>query len=303
MRIDQFIYLVEIAKFGSISLAAENLHISQPTISQAINALEEELGKKLFYRSRLGTKPTEEGKIIIKKAREILNKIEEIRDEANHNSKLLTGTLSIAAVPSFCLSLLPKVLVEYKEKYPGVSITIFEGGTPEIEKNVLSGKIDLGFTATSVQSSYDSHKELDFNYLSKARVIACVGQKSSLSAFKSISFEEIIKHPFVTYKPEYKLYQRVIKEASKYGEPNILFQSGNTTAGKQIIAEGIGVGFCSDMIIPYDPYFVSKKLVPIPILDADINLYYGWIKLKNRNLIRTGKEFVKVLQNYLNFNF
>ena len=62
MRIDQLIYLVEISRLGSISLAAEHLHISQPTISLAINNLEKQPAKKLLVRSRLGTHPTEDEK-------------------------------------------------------------------------------------------------------------------------------------------------------------------------------------------------------------------------------------------------
>ena len=63
MRIEQLIYLIEISKCGSISSAAEQLHISQPGISQAINSLEEEMDTKLFHRSKkIGTQPTEDGK-------------------------------------------------------------------------------------------------------------------------------------------------------------------------------------------------------------------------------------------------
>lgn len=134
MRIDQLIYLVEISRLGSISLAAEHLHISQPTISLAINNLEKELGKKLFVRSRLGTHPTEDGKIIIHKARQIVSILEEIKELTDPNSNQLTGSLIMSAVPGFSISLLPKTFVNYKKNSPASNLNCSKEGRFKLPK-------------------------------------------------------------------------------------------------------------------------------------------------------------------------
>src|SRR5690625_3230987 len=121
MRLDQLIYLVEIDRFKSISLAAEKLYVSQPTVSQAINSLEIELGKKLFNRSRSGTIPTEYGEEIIEKAKEILFIVNDIKESSLSNFKLLTGNITIKGVPGFYTSLLSSALVSFKKKFPGIT--------------------------------------------------------------------------------------------------------------------------------------------------------------------------------------
>lgn len=87
MHIERFEYLVEVAKTGSLSLAAQNLHITQSAISQAITSIEKDLGVKIFLRARQGTQLTFEGKKIVKLANEMLFKYQEIRETADsyHN--------------------------------------------------------------------------------------------------------------------------------------------------------------------------------------------------------------------------
>lgn len=298
MRIDQLIYLVEISRLGSISLAAEHLHISQPTISLAINNLEKELGKKLFVRSRLGTHPTEDGKIIIHKARQIVSILEEIKELTDPNSNQLTGSLIMSAVPGFSISLLPKTFVNYKKKFPRVELELQQGGSFQIAEKVKSEKIDLGFVTIIKPNQFEYDEKLSFKPLAVGKVMACVGKKSPLAEKSSITFKEIIHHPVITLSG-YQMYKTILNILKKHGEPNILLNSGNRNMGRQVLAAGLGVGFISSVIIKNDPYFTSQKLVAIPIADAEINLYYGYIRLKNKHFTTAAREFVKMLENDL----
>ncbi|MCL4442135.1 MAG: LysR family transcriptional regulator [Firmicutes bacterium] len=303
MRIDQFIYLTLIDKLGSISLAAEHLHISQPTISQAISALEKDLGIKLFYRSRLGTIPTEDGKIIIKKAKELLNKIEEMKEVAHSEHALLSGRLSIATIPTIAMTIFPKILVTFKNRFPGVNVDIFEAGSLEIEKNILNGQFDIGFISIRNIEEIKDKEDLFFEEVINSKIMACVGQKSPLSPKKSITFKEIVQHPILMYNPQYKLYSYLIKQLNNYGEPNILLTSNNTESAKRILAEGIGIGFCNNLSIINDPYFQTQRLIPIPISDEDTSLITGWIRLKSNHFPPAAKEFIKMLKSYIHIEF
>lgn len=77
MHIEQLEYIVEVTKTGSLSVASKNLHITQSALSQSIKQLEAEIGVKIFRRSSQGTIPTDEGKILIQKAKEVLNSLYE----------------------------------------------------------------------------------------------------------------------------------------------------------------------------------------------------------------------------------
>jgi DNA-binding transcriptional LysR family regulator len=144
MNLEQMEYIKEVARTQSISLAAQNLHVSQAAISQSISLLEKELGIILFKRSRLGTTPTDEGRKIIKTAMEIVSKVDEIRDEAKSTTVSYTGELKIAAIPSLFMTLLPRTLSMFKNEFPQVKVLITEMGGKEIIEEVNKYKIDLG---------------------------------------------------------------------------------------------------------------------------------------------------------------
>ena len=107
MRLEQLYYIVEIADTGSFTASSERLFVSQPSISQSVNALEKELDVAIFKRSRSGAIPTEAGKLIIEHARAILNEINEIKSLSVQNDAELKGFLNVAAVPSMCYQILP----------------------------------------------------------------------------------------------------------------------------------------------------------------------------------------------------
>lgn len=107
MNIEQLEVVKEVFETNSMSLAAQNLHVSQSAISQSISLLEKEIGIPLFKRSRNGTVPTEDGTTIIKIILEILMKVDEIKDEVQSITSVYRGELIIATIASlsmtFCL--------------------------------------------------------------------------------------------------------------------------------------------------------------------------------------------------------
>ncbi|MCY9693663.1 LysR family transcriptional regulator [Paenibacillus alginolyticus] len=289
MRIEQLLYIIEINQTGSISLAAEKLHVSQPNISQAIVSLEEELGVKLFKRSRFGAVPTEDGKLIISKAEEIIQKVEELRETAECQSNQLSGFLSIASVPSLCLSVLPSTLAIFKAKHAGVELEMLELDYPQIKQEVQSGKVDIGLIAVS-RNYEEPNKQLITETLMDSRVMACVGKNSPLSHRKSISLEELVHQP-ILLNSEY-----LIGKLKKYGEPNILFKLGNSEAAKRVIAEGIAVGFYTETGLKYDPYVQTDNIVALEITGEDMDISFCSLRLKNRHQSLACKEFTKELK-------
>src|SRR4051794_3065183 len=122
MNLEQCENIVEVAKIGSLTKAAQNRHITLSAISQSITLLEAELGVTLFTRSRgLRAIPTAEGQAIIAKANEVLMKVSELKTEAQIFSNTLSGHLRIATIPG-PMHLLVKVIAGFKEDFPNVKI-------------------------------------------------------------------------------------------------------------------------------------------------------------------------------------
>lgn len=296
MRIEQLSIVIEVARYGSISLASKKLHISQPTISQAISALEKELGVRIFQRSRFGTVPTKRGKLIIEKANEILEKVEEIKRLSANNDHFMTGNLIMASIPSLSMTILSKTLAQFSQDYPEVNIKIHQDLSSRIEEKVKNDKIPLGFVAKE-SKVLSTNKDLIFQPLITGKVMACVGKKSPLSSSKQISFQELVKHPIISFIQHSPFSQKVLKELKQFGTPRIIFNAqDNENTGKQLLAEGIGVSFCSTIILKSDPFFLSGKLKAIPISETTIDIYYGYVKCKSKQLSRAANEFLKLLR-------
>lgn len=143
MHLEQLEYIVEIAKAGSLTKAAQNKHVTLSAISQSLSSLEAELGIALFTRSRLGAVPTSEGRVIIKKAFEVLSKIEEIQEEAQSSANTLSGELRLATIPG-PMDLLVNAVSSFKKDYPQIRIEIAEKGSQEILEDIGQDKLDIG---------------------------------------------------------------------------------------------------------------------------------------------------------------
>lgn len=296
MKLEQLKYIVEIADTGSISNAAERLQITQPTISQSITSLEKEYKIKIFTRSRLGTQPTEPGMLIIQKARVILSKIEELKETISVQSSQLSGNLSISAIPSFSLNILPKTVNVFKIQYPDVHIKLFEGGSIYTNHLVVDEKIDLGLTSLRYNAEMD--QRISFKPLLTSKMIAYVGQYSPLAKKRIVSLKEIIQYPIVLFDEGYSTNYFMREILEKFGKPNIVFTSGNSESMKKVISESFAVGFYGDVSVQSDPYVLSNQILPIYIEEeAESFSYHGIVTKKGRPISLIAQKFIDELHN------
>jgi DNA-binding transcriptional LysR family regulator len=296
LRIEQLQYFTEIAQYQSFSIAAAHLHISQPSISQAISSLEKELNVKLFERSRTGVKLTRTGQTLLKKAQSALNIIQDIYDEAQAESQSLTGSLQIATIPSICNAFLSDALSLYKKRHPYVRIEVNEEGSTQIKQDVLSGRTDLGLISSKPEDAGD--QRLEFQRLLTGTYMVCIGKHSSVPLHNPISTELIAGEPIISFKSNYR-QEEYIKQLLKTDHLNILLTIGYTEAAKKMISEGLAIAFYPDFSIKKDPYVQSGDIIPLDIQGNDLMLLFGWIHLKSKHLSIAAKEFVKTLKEVI----
>lgn len=148
MNIQQFTYIIAIDRFRHFARAAEHCRVTQPTLSTMLNRLEEELGVKIFDRSRSPVMPTETGKRILAQARRILEEVDHLHRLAGEMSDQVDGELRLGVIPTVAPFLLPLFLQDMLEEYPKLRITIHELTTSEIVVQLKSNMIDAGLLAT-----------------------------------------------------------------------------------------------------------------------------------------------------------
>ncbi|MDG5765856.1 LysR substrate-binding domain-containing protein [Balneolales bacterium ANBcel1] len=158
MNFQQLTYIIAIDRFRHFARAAEHCHVTQPTLSTMVNRLEEELGVKIFDRSRSPVMPTETGKRIIAQARRIREEVEHMQRLAGEMSDQVEGELRIGVIPTVAPYLLPLFLPDLLAGYPGLRVTINELTTSETIARLKSNMIDAGILATPL--GQDSIREL-----------------------------------------------------------------------------------------------------------------------------------------------
>lgn len=298
MNFEQLEYIKEVVETKSMSIAAQNLHVTQSAISQSISLLEKEFGVQLFKRSRNGTIPTEEGKNVITKVLEILKKADELKEEIQSLTSSYNGELKIATVPSIFMTYLPKALYKFKKDFPQIKVTIMELENKEVIEEVNQDRIDLGLIAlfNSVEHKFPEHISIH-SFPSQGTFNVIVPKDSILALSKELQLMDIREYPFVIYGKNF--YNNLIEDFEKqYGPLNVIFKSTNSEVIKKSVSEGVGISLFSSLMLMDDPYLESGRIISIPLTGypLNFNLLFGGIYSKNRSQYRLIKKFLEYFE-------
>jgi len=150
MTIQQMEYIAAVARHRHFARAAEACFVTQPTLSMMIRKLEEELGIKVFDRSRKPVGLTPVGEMILERARKILKEAEGIEELVKAYKGHIEGTINMGIIPTLAPYLLPLFAGPFLEKYPGVKLKIWEYTTEQIVQHLKAGTLDVGLMATPI---------------------------------------------------------------------------------------------------------------------------------------------------------
>jgi LysR family hydrogen peroxide-inducible transcriptional activator len=153
MTITQLEYIIAVDTYRHFSLAAEQCFITQPTLSMQIQKLEEDLGTKIFDRSKQPVIPTEIGEEIIRQARNIVHEVKMIDQLIKDRQGLLQGELRVGIIPTLAPYLLPMFLQSFLDKYPDVKMKVKEMTTDMIIEKLKAGRLDAGLLVTPLQDN------------------------------------------------------------------------------------------------------------------------------------------------------
>lgn len=166
IKLSQLRTLVAVADYSNFSEAALHLEISQSTVSHAIATLEEELGVTLLARGRHGANLTPAGEGVITYARQVLQLLEGMAEEVNLHKGLQGGQVRVAAYPSVAAHLLPKIVAQFSQDFPAITVSLIEcDDTWEVERVLRTGKADIGFTSLPTKEEFESWEFIKDEYI------------------------------------------------------------------------------------------------------------------------------------------
>lgn len=144
MNLRRLKYFVKIVDIGSLTQAAEVLHIAQPALSQQVATLENELDQQLLIRTKRGVTPTEAGKILYGHARTILRQCEQAQTAVINAAQHLTGQVSIGLAPGTAASSLTMPLLQtVRDQFPEVLVYLHENSGSVLNEKVMNGQLDM----------------------------------------------------------------------------------------------------------------------------------------------------------------
>ena len=185
MEIHQLRYFVAVAEESSFSHAAEREHVSQPSLSQQIHKLEEELNQQLFDRLPRSVVLTEAGRCLLPYARVILTAIADARRAVLALEAEVAGRLSVGAIPSIALYILPRLIGRFQQVYPKVTFELFEDTTEKLAQRLDDGTLDL-----VIASGSDEIPNLARHSLAREALLLLVPEKHRLARRRSIKWSE-----------------------------------------------------------------------------------------------------------------
>lgn len=149
MRIEQLRYLIEVEKTHSMNVAAANLYVTQPTISEALKKLETELGVELIRRSYTGVQLTEAGLLAAKDAKAVIRDIDVLLGHVETFKRQtrcqeLAGELRVGAVTAIAGTFFPDVVTQFCQRYPKISLSSMEQGVQRIYEDIQNEALDIG---------------------------------------------------------------------------------------------------------------------------------------------------------------
>lgn len=267
MDIRQLEYFHAAATFNSLTKAAQHLYVSQPTLSVAIQKLEQEIGIILFDRSQKQFMLTTEGEIFFKNITGILNRLQDTIGEMNEYKQLQKGYIKVGVPPMIGSFLFPKVLAEFKQKYPHLQLNIFEDASFRLRQALEKGELDVGIVNLMNPSNLLSSLPL-----ARQKFLVCLPKKHPLAKQKSIDIKQLQDEQLILFKEGAYNRKLILEECLRHDfVPNVLVSTDQIETIKSLVADGIGVSFLIESIALKSKDFVSLPLAEPLYIDFGVS--------------------------------
>src|SRR5271170_4207822 len=245
MEFHQLRYVCAIADTGNFSRAAERCQVAQPSLSQQVLKLEEELGTKLFDRLGRSIRLTEAGRAFIPRARAILEQMEAARSTAADQNTDLRGSVAVGVIPTVAPYLMPGYAAAFARNYPDAKLRIVEETTSVLVEGLRNLSIDVAILALPLR-----HKDLELFPIRTEPLFAVLKKNHPRASAESLSLKELRSESFVMLRDGHCFRDLSIDTCARARvTPNIAFESGQFSSLLGMVAAGVGVSLVPEMAI------------------------------------------------------
>jgi LysR family transcriptional regulator, hydrogen peroxide-inducible genes activator len=248
MEMHQLRYVAAVARARNFSRAAEQCHVSQPSLSQQIQKLEDELGERLFDRMPREAKLTSHGEMFLPRAVRILEEADAAKREATDAKSLLRGTVTVGVLPTIAPYLLPDVMATFTEKFPGVQMVVQEDTTAHLLKLLLACEIDFALASRPI---HDGRLEVRELFLEELLVALPPGHP--LTRQRTVSAKNLEGERLIVMKEDHCLGDQVLGFCDRHDlHHHISFRSAQLETIQSLVRAGLGISLIPAMAVQRD---------------------------------------------------
>lgn len=290
MRIEQLEYLAEVARLGSFRRAAEELHISQPALSESVRTLERELGIGLLERGRHGATVSAAGRELLPHILTVLDSADRLRQAAGEQHRSIrmvrVGTVNTATV-----SLLTPVIRAFREEHRETQVEVISAQRDEIQRAILAGSFDLGLV--NYLAGDDQPPELGSTTLLRGQPVVCMRPESALAKQPEVRVLDLRSEPLIVMRSGY-LMHRYVHRLLRGEIPAFSYSTDGAEMGKLMVAEGLGLTVLPDFSVIGDPLVQRGVITWRPIADDDTEVQLVIHRLKTARPTRAVRDLHRI---------
>jgi DNA-binding transcriptional LysR family regulator len=247
IKIETFLRAAETLNFSE---TAKQLHMSQPSVSHQIKTLEKEMGVTLFERGGSGLRLTEAGRILLPWAQRLQQDMNNMQEMMSSLEEEVVGDLHIACSTTAGKYILPQLAARFRQRYPGIKISIPACASEQVALDLLDGHAHLGVLSREI---YDPKLEAQEFFHDRISLIVPASHRWALRP--SIEPAELLEEPVIMREPTSGTRRVVLEELAKHDisleDLNVFLELGNAEAIVRTVAAGYGVGFVSTLAASY----------------------------------------------------
>lgn len=290
MNLEQLRGFTTIARVGHFTRAAEDLHLTQPSLSRQIATLEQDLGSELFHRARGNITLTAAGEVLLPLARRMLADEENVRLEMAELAGLRKGRVRLGAPPTLCVSLVAEVLGVFHRQYPGIELHLSEAGSKNLLDELDGGQLDLALIVTSEHAVAQKNLE-SLPLLAEELVVIDSSSNPRLLGKESIDLKTLSRLPQIVFSQSYDLRASTMEAySSRNLAPNAVLEGGEMDAVLRFVEVGLGVA-----IVPATVLVDRPGLTAIALQNPRLTRTIGLAHRKDVSLTRAAAAMQEII--------
>jgi DNA-binding transcriptional LysR family regulator len=290
VQFHQLRYFIAVAETRHFTRAAEAMHVSQPSLSQQIRALEHELGADLFLRARGNITLTDAGEALLPMARRILADADAATREVQELAELRRGHVRLGATPSLCTGLLPEVLRTYHEQYPGIRLLVQESGSHDLVRDLARGALDLALVVLPLPSPSPALTTEEL--LQEDLVVVSAANQARPGSGGTVRIADLEHEQLIMFRHGYDLRDLTVAACRAEGfEPVFAIEGGEMDAVLGFAQAGLGMAIVPRMVAQN----AGPRLRVTPIAAPGLHRTIALAHRSDVALPRAAQEFRRTL--------